>query len=244
MTKRQQEPTQLDEWPTWREDLAGGRPEALYFLHQFANPQEFGKAVLGGRPNALEYLQQFANPQEFGKAVFDELGPYLDRRGPIAPILRQKFFWPAGRRPVGYEITCIGMQIYERILAVSKYYKVYPGSPAWDATWQKAKKRFEGLKPMTNPGQTARPKQAYDDLFLVVSVDKTVANGGTVTDAIKVIADQRNDSFNKLRIRYYKLTRPRSIEDHRSRKRMQEAIARTLDYLNIDPRTSPKSSNN
>ncbi len=211
MTKRQQEPTQLDEWPTtWREDMAAGRPKAM------------------------EFLQHFAHPIEALNAMLDELGPWLDRRGPIAPILRQKIFWPADRLPVGYEKTFIMMQIYERIVAVSKYYKVDPGSPAWDATWQKAEKRFEGLKLMTYPGQTARPKQAYDDLALVYNVEKTVANGGTVTDAIKVIADQRNENFKKLRIRYYKLTRPKSIEDHRSRKRMGEAIDRILDDLNVD----------
>ncbi len=133
MTKRQQEPIQLDKWPTWREDLAAGRPKAL------------------------EILQQWANPIEALDTMLDELGPWLDRRGPIAPILRQKIFWPADRLPVGFEKTYIMMQIYERIVAVSKYYKVDPGSPAWDATWQKAEKRFEGLKPMTYPGQTARP---------------------------------------------------------------------------------------
>ena len=233
MTKRQQEPTQLDEWLTWREDMAAGRPDALEYLQRFANWQEFRKVALGGRPDALEYLQQFANPIEFGKAALDELGPWLDRRGPIAPILRQKFFWPVDRGPVGYEITFIKNQIYARTVAVSKYYKVDPGSPAWAATWQKAEKRFEVLKRMTYPGQTARPKQAYDDIFLAFNVDRTVANGGTVADAIRFIADQRNESFKKLRTRYYKLTRPKSIEDHRSRQRMLEAIARILDDRNI-----------
>ena len=176
MTKRQQEPTQLDEWPTWREDMAVGDPKTA------------------------DFLQQFANPQEFGKAVLDELGPWLDRRGPIAPILRQKIFWPADRLPVGYEKTYIIMQIYERIVAVSKYYKVDPGSPAWDATWQKAEKRFEGLKLMTYPGQTARPKQAYDDLALVYIVEKTVANGGTVTAAIKVLAESQPQNRTRIAV--------------------------------------------
>ena len=46
-----------------------------------------------------------------------------------------------------------------------------------------------------------------------------------MTEAIRSLADQWKENPKKLRTRYYKLTRPKTVENRRARRRMAEAAA-------------------
>ena len=149
-------------------------------------------------------------------------------RSPYPPILRRKMPWPADGKPVGPEIRPLMWEMLERIDALSEYYGVEPGSP--ECLDIIAKTRLEGFQPRGYPGLRAKSEQAVKDLVLVYSVEKAVVDGGTKTEAVEALAHRWKENQRKLRTRYYKLTRPKTDEDHRAQHRMAVAAGDLLKF--------------
>jgi hypothetical protein len=140
--------------------------------------------------------------------------------------------WPADGKPVGPEIRPLMWAMLERIDALSEYYGAEPGSP--ECLDLIAKTRLEGFQPRGYPGLRAKSEQAVKDLVLVYSVEKTMADCGTktgaVTEAVEALSHRWKENQRKLRTRYYKLTRPKTDEDHRAQHRMAVAAGDFLKF--------------
>ncbi len=149
----------------------------------------------------------------------------------VPPILRQRMVWPKGRKPIGAEIPVILKELDERLGAVCEYYGVEPDGPGWDEAFEKAQNRFEGFELRGIAGQDANPGQAIKDLVLVYWVERSRAADGTVTEVVRRYADEWNVSPRALRTRYYKLTRPKTADDRRARKRMNDMAAIFVDLI-------------
>ena len=149
----------------------------------------------------------------------------------VPPILRQRMVWPKGRDPIGPDIPFILKELDKRLAAVCEYYGVEPDGPGWDEAFDKAQKRFEGFELGGYAGQDAVPGKAIRDFVLVYWVEKSRACGGTVTEVVRRYADEWNVSPRALRTRYYKLTRPKTADDRRARKRMSDMAAIFVDVI-------------
>lgn len=149
----------------------------------------------------------------------------------VPPILRQRMPWPKGRDPIGPDIPFILKELDKRLAAVCEYYGVEPDGPGWDEAFEKAQKRFEGFELRGYVGQDADPDQATRDLMFLYCVEKSLAKGGTVMEVVKRYAKFWNVNPRALRTRYYKLSRPKTVEDRRARQRMGERARESVSVL-------------